>query len=282
MRPMARRLTKALAGPLLVTTLLLAGCSGGHDAAPRGPAAAPEAAPLLSGEQTKTGAYLAYEHQVAVRIAAERLDERLDALRNACTEERFGPCDLLGLERSSGAYPSAQVSVRTAPDAVDKLVALAAQDATLESRSSRAEDLAQAVGDTDQRLERLQRQRTLLQGYQARQDLAVADLLGVARELADVETQLADIQRDAERLRQRIATNRLTVDFSADRAPAGRLARLGEATGNLLDTLTEGTLQALQVLVYGLPFLVLLFPLALLLRALWRRAVRRRDPPPHP
>lgn len=276
MKPMALNPARALA-PTLLALALLAGCSAGHDPAP--PAGAPEAAPL-SGEQAKPGAFLAYEHDVSIQLAPQALAPRLEALRGACVEERFGPCDLLALEQSSGAYPSAQVSMRVPPEAVEKLVALAARDATLERRASRAEDLAQAVGDGDQRLERLRRQHALLQGYQTRQDLAVSDLLAVARELAEVESQLAEAGRDNERLRQRIATNLPTLTFSAERAPDGRLARLDAAVDGLLDDVADGTAQALRMLGYGLPFLVLLFPLALLLRALWRRAARHRGETP--
>ena len=38
-----------------------------------------------------------------------------------------------------------------------------------------------------------------------------------------------------------------------------------------------GVTEALAMVGYGLPFLVIAFPLALLWRALWRWATRRRD-----
>lgn len=53
------------------------------------------------------------------------------------------------------------------------------------------------------------------------------------------------------------------------------MGQIGEAAGNLLDNFTEGCVAVFELIDYGLPFLILLFPLALLLRGLWRRFTHR-------
>ena len=258
---------KAWTGCALLTLGLLAGCS---------PKSEESAGGAVSGEMAKTGAFLAYEHQVGVRLEQARIAPRLTLLREACRDERFGHCDLLAIEQGNGGYRSASLTLRIVPDGVERLLALATEGGTLESRRTHAEDLAQAVSDTNQQRQRLERQHQTLLAYQERKDLSVSDMLALARELAEVEVQLAANQQDAAQHKRRLDTNLLTLNFSS--APPGRLSRLGQAFDDLADNITEGAGQALEMLGYGLPFLVILFPLALLTRWLWRKTTGRRTP----
>lgn len=253
--------------PLLLALTALVGCSQpGSDA---GGAAA------FKGEASKPGAFLAYEHQVSIHLAAEAVAPRLAATREACNDGRFGSCELLAIEQNQGGYRAGQLVLRIVPEGVEKIVALAAEGGELQSRTTRAEDLAQAVGDNVRTRERLERQYKTLQAFQERKDLAVADLLALAREMAELEVQLAANAQESAQQQRRIATNLLTLDFTTDQQRPSRLSRIGEAAAGLLDNATEGTAQALEMLGYGIPFVVILFPLALLVRGLWRRATGR-------
>ncbi|WP_068826234.1 DUF4349 domain-containing protein [Pseudomonas sp. BMS12] len=250
---------------LLVLLLALAGCSdkGGE-----------EYGAAIQGEQNKPGSYLAYEHSVGIELPAERIAERLTATRQACLEERFGACSLIGAEQSSGQYPSGELTLRIVPAGVEKISAFAAEGGEQVRRFTRAEDLAQAVADNRQQREQLLRQQQTLQQYQQRTDLSVSDLLALARELAAVEVQLQALDQQAAQQQRRLDTNLLTLNFSS-RYQRSRMGQIGEAAGNLLDNFTEGCVAVLEFIGYGLPFLILLFPLALLLRGLWRRLTQR-------
>nr|WP_165678095.1 DUF4349 domain-containing protein [Pseudomonas otitidis] len=253
--------------PFLLALIALAGCSPSDREASGGAA--------LQGEASKPGAFLAYEHQVSIHLAAEAVAPRLAATREACNDGRFGNCELLAIEQNQGGYRAGQLVLRIVPEGVEKIVALAAEGGELQSRTTRAEDLAQAVGDNARTRERLERQYKTLQAFQARKDLAVADLLALAREMAELEVQLAANAQESAQQQRRIATNLLTLDFTTDQQRPSRLSRIGEAAAGLLDNVTEGTAQALEMLGYGIPFVVILFPLALLVRGLWRRATGR-------
>ncbi|WP_033887448.1 DUF4349 domain-containing protein, partial [Pseudomonas aeruginosa] len=213
---------------------------------------------------------LAYEHRVGIRLPAARIDAQLAASRDACNSERFGQCDVLAIEQRGGIGHYAELTVRIVPDGVEKLVAAAAEGGTLESRQTRAEDLAQAVADTRQQRERLQREYQTLQQYQGRKDMSVGDLLALAKEIAAVEAQLADNAQAGAQQQRRIATNLLTLSFSSEAQPDSRLGQLATAAGQLLDDLVDGTIAAMKFFAYSLPFLVVLLPLGLLLRGLWR------------
>lgn len=254
---------------LLAILLILGGCSPSGDGRP------PAGAALL-GETAQQGAFLAYEHSVGIRLPVEQVEPRLAAVRDACSSQRFGQCDLLAIEQSQGAYQAASITVRIAPAGVEPLVGFAGEGGELQSRHTRAEDLAQAVSDTEQQRQRLQRQQQTLLQYQARGDLSVSDMLALARELAEVEVQLAGAAQQSAQQQRRLTTNLLTLSFSTEGEPIGRLARIGEAASGMLDNATEGATEALKLLGYGIPFVIILFPLALLVRWLWRKASRAR------
>jgi len=255
----------------LVLSAALAGCG-----APSEHAAGSGAA--FQGEAAKAGSFLAYEHQVGIRLANERIDAQLAASRDACTQDRFGRCELIAIQQSGDSQMrNAHLVVRIVPEGVEKLVALAAEGGQLQSRSTQAEDLAQAVSDNQQLRERLEREYQTLQGFQGRKDMSVADLLALAKATAEVEQQLHAARQESAQQQRRITTNLLTLDFSSQYQPTGRWARVGKALGNSLDELTDGTVNAIQAAAYGLPMLVILLIAGLILRWLWRKLGPRRN-----
>ncbi|RPS11555.1 DUF4349 domain-containing protein [Pseudomonas aeruginosa] len=235
---------KLAAGILLAA---LYGCSAEHAENISGNAG-------FQGETGKPGTALAYEHRVGIRLPAARIDAQLAASRDACNSERFGQCDVLAIEQHGGIGHYAELTVRIVPDGVEKLVGAAAEGGTLESRQR----------------ERLQREYQTLQQYQGRKDMSVGDLLALAKEIAAVEAQLADNAQAGAQQQRRIATNLLTLSFSSEARPDSRLGQLAGAAGGLLDDLVDGTIAAMKFFAYSLPFLVVLLPLGLLLRGLWR------------
>lgn len=251
----------------LVLTALLAGCGAPSEHAANSGAA-------FQGEAAKTGSFLAYEHQVGIRLASERIDAQLAASRDACTQDRFGKCELIAIAQGGG---SAQLVVRIVPEGVEKLVTLAAEGGQFQSRHTRAEDLAQAVSDNQQLRERLEREYQTLQTFQGRKDMSVADLLALAKATADVEQQLQAARQDSAQQQRRISTNLLTLDFSSEYRPTGRWARIGDAFDGSLDELTDGTINAVHTAAYGLPMLVVLLIAGLILRWLWRKLGPRRS-----
>ncbi|WP_447755631.1 DUF4349 domain-containing protein [Pseudomonas nicosulfuronedens] len=254
----------------LALSATLAGCGASSEHAANGGAA-------FQGEAAKAGSFLAYEHQVGIRLASERIDAQLAASRDACTQDRFGQCELIAIEQSGDSQMrNAHLVVRIVPEGVEKLVALAAEGGQLQSRSTQAEDLAQTVSDNQQLRGRLEREYQTLQGFQGRKEMSVSDLLALAKATAEVEQQLHAARQDAAQQQRRIATNLLTLDFSSEYQATGRWSRIGGAFSRSLDELTDGTVSAIQMAAFGLPLLVVLLIAGLILRWLWRKLGSRR------
>lgn len=253
--------------PWMVVPFLLSliGCSD-QSGAPLGDA--------LHGERNKAGNYLAYEHHVGIELTAEQIGERIAATREACMSERFGACSLIAAQQSSGRAPRGELTLRIIPDGVEAITRLASEGGELTNRTTRAEDLAQAVSDNRRQNEQLLRQQQTLQQFEKRDGLAVSDLLALAREQAALEVQLQALAQEAAQHQRRLDTNLLTLNFSSP-YESSPLGRIGDAFSRLTDNLAEGTANLIEFIGYSLPFLIVLFPVALGLRKLWRRLASR-------
>lgn len=252
---------KKLTIPLLVIILTLAGCAKKVTESHQSP---------VDGEVDKSGTELAYEHTVSVAVAGSELAERMKSVQGACADERFGKCRLLRFDESRGRYASGIVTVRVEPAGVEPLVALASTNGTISSRETRAEDLSVVVADTSRQREQLAAQRIQLDEFRNRKDLAVADMIALAHEVVQVESNLADLDETSSGLQNRLDTNLLTLQFRASEKDSN-WAHLGESISNSLDSFIDGTSEAIEMIAFGFPFLIILFPLALLWRWLWRR-----------
>ncbi|MCU1716074.1 DUF4349 domain-containing protein [Pseudomonas sp. 5P_3.1_Bac2] len=253
--------------PWMVMALLstLVGCSEQSGAPASG---------ALQGERNQAGSYLAYEHHIDIELPAERIGERIAAAREACLDARFGSCSLIAAQQSSGRVPRGELTLRIVPEGVEAITVLASEGGEQTSRSTHTEDLAQVVHDNRRQFEQLQRQQQTLQQFEKRADLAVADLLALAREQAELEIQLQAIAQQAAQQQRRMDTNLLSLSFISP-YESSPLGRIGEAFSNLTDNLIEGTANLIEFIGYSLPFLIVLFPLALSLRKLWRRLGKR-------
>lgn len=229
----------------------------------------------VSGETSDPASALAYEHSVSVSVAKSEVNRRMQEVRAACKESRFGPCELLQFEQRQAEWPSGTLVLRVVPDGVEPLVEQAAISGKVGSRSTVAHDLARDVADSARQEQRLQARRAELLAFRERKDLAVADMLALANEIATVETSLAELEQQGAAHERRINTNLLTLQWNSHGSESA-WAAVGDAITDAGDTAIDGLAEAISYAVMLIPALILAFPIALLWRALWRRAVRQR------
>lgn len=238
------------------------------------PADVEDSAGSLQGEPAKPGSTLAYEHSLRIQAAPETMQARVDELRAACNDARFGACSLLEVEVTAGDWPSASIAVRTVPAAVEPFVKLAARGNRIAWRQTHAEDLAEAIATATDRRGMLERQRDALAGMQSRKDLTPTDLVSIAQQAAAVEQALQSLAQEGAERDRRIETNKLTIAFASNRGDASSLG-VGDLWEQFSDSFVEGVANAAEYLGYLLPLIFIAFPLALGWRAAWRRVTRR-------
>ena len=243
---------------LAAVVLALSACAGHEGGGAAESAAAPQ------------GRYLAYEHQVDIELDAELLAQRLAQSQAACQQARFGACEVLEVGQHGGDQPSARLVVRIAPAGVEPLIAAASAGGEVGSRSTHAEDLAQAVADNALTRDRLQREQVRLQEFQKRPDLAVADMIALSQQMAQVEAQLQAARQESAQQERRIDTQKLTLQFQPPGLQSGG-GEIGRAVRDFVSILATGTAWTIRAIAF-------LIPVALLvgvLLALWRWRRRR-------
>ncbi|QWT21098.1 DUF4349 domain-containing protein [Bacillus sp. NP157] len=245
----------------MVAAMALAGCSK-HP---------PMSSAPMAGQKAKQEALLAYSHWMDVRLPAEAIPARIDAVRKACLDATFGACNLLAVDESDA---SGSITVRIVPDGVEGLTSLGSKGGKVASRRTSAEDISQAVHDTQRDRDQLEAYAKRLDDIAARKDLGVSDLLTVSHEQAEVAQKRRALENTAAEQKHRLDTNELRISYSDPRVHANRLG-FSDLGDSLLDDMIEGLQGALSALAQGLPFLILGFPLALLWYWLWRKATRR-------
>lgn len=256
--------------PLLLLALALAACSRhSAESAAEAPAAAPAAAPTVDGR----AAMLAYEHEVEVQLPATQIDARLKQVQDSCLSGRFGACNVLSLQQRGGDYPQATLSVRIVPAGVEPMIAQAGDGGEIGSRSTHAEDLAQAVRDNAALQQRLQAEQRRLQEFQQRRDLSVADMISLSAKQAELETQLLAASQEAAQQRRRIETQRLTLRFGALDGERSR-SEIGEAFADMGSIFAAATAWAIRAIAALTPFALLGAVLWWLVA--WLRRRRRR------
>jgi hypothetical protein len=231
---------------------------------------------LASGETVRAGAALAYEHTISVAIRSEKLTVRMEEVRAACSSARFGSCSMLEFEELGGDFPSGTLVLRVVPEGIESLVTLASEGGIVRSRSTHAEDLAEPIADVARQKLQLETQLSKLLEFQARADLSVADMIALARERGTVDSQLAMLQEKSANQARRIETNLLTLRFST-RDGVSRWSNTGRAIVESIDSFADGVSEAIAMVAFGIPFVLIAFPAALMWRWLWRRATSTRS-----
>ena len=105
---------------------------------------------------------------------------------------------------------------------------MAGEGGTLQSRTTRAEDLAQAVADTALTKARLEKEHARLLSYQDRKDLKIEDLMAITTRLSEIEAGVEQANKDAAQQRRRIDTQLVTLHFETTSGQRSR-SEIGEA-----------------------------------------------------
>ena len=220
--------------------------------------------------ESPPGAFLAYEHDVEIELEAEEIPARLEAVQASCQSAKFGDCAVLNVRRAGGDEPSGSLEVRIAPKGVEPIIQQAAQGAEIGSRSTRAEDLAEAVTDNDLQRLRLQKEHARLLEFQDRKDLSVTDLLALSKQLSAIEAGLETAQRQGAQHKRRIDTQLVTLDFHPPGGQQGRgeIAQSFHDFGSIFSVSIAWMIRAFA----GLLPLVMLLSLVVFF---WRRRRRR-------
>lgn len=259
---------------LVILLLTLAACAKKSVSEPGGAARSAELPAAASNE-----AGLAYEHEWLLEVPGSAIPSLLADAQAACVEQRHGPCLLISARQSSEGYEPGSITVRIEPKAGTAWLKGLTDGGRVLSSKTTTTDLSQPISDTARNLELLRSHRDTLAGLYKRGDLVVADLITLSREIASASNEIEAAERSGAELRQRVETHLITVSL---RRPVSEIesesSNFGDSLDMLWDESLEGVLGAVVILAYLVPVLLLLFPLLLIARWIWRRTAPRARP----
>ena len=219
---------------------------------------------------------LSREHSVTIEVAESELHSSFQRLTDRCVTDSGNHCTILQSDVSSGQFSSGLIKLRIDPGAVEDLVGFAATLGRLEHRSTRVEDLADAIQDTQARIEMLTAYRKQLMELQSKARSNVDAAIKVASELSTVQSSLEQANGKTAYQTKRATTDIVTIIFSVNEQKAF-WRPIRSALRDFLGNLSEGISQAITAVAYILPWLLVVIPALYLVRFLWRRRGRFGD-----
>lgn len=245
--------------------------------------AAAAAAGAASPDKAAAGPQIAYEHEVRLSVPAKALSQLLRAHQEACVAAPSGSCRIISAFNSAEPGAARGKLVLRAPGSW-----LGGFRAGLAGEAERAggriletltlsDDLTEKIIDVEARLLAQRTLRDRLQGLLAGKPGALADLLEVERALARVQGELDAETAKLHRLRDRVATELMTLEYDSEAEAVGvqTWRPLGDAVQGAAGVVAASTGTLITLIAAALPFAVLLLPTGWLLR----RALRRRRAP---
>jgi Domain of unknown function (DUF4349) len=160
--------------------------------------------------------------------------------------------------------------LRMDPAGVEDMISFATGFGKLQRRSTKAEDLADAIADTHARIEMLTAYRKQLLDLQGKAATNVEAAIKIAAELSTVQTDLERASGEAAYQVKRTTTDLLSIDFVVS-AHKAFWRPIHEAAGDFAQNLASGISQAITAVAYIVPWLFVIIPGLYLLRFLWRR-----------
>jgi hypothetical protein len=216
---------------------------------------------------------LSREHSLTIEVAESDLHSGFQRLSDRCTADSANHCAILQSDVTSGQFSSGLIKLRIDPKAVEDLISFAAGLGRLEHRSTQVEDLADAIQDTQSRIEMLTTYRKQLLELQGKAGTNIDAAIKVASELSTVQSNLEQANGQAAYQAKRTTTDIVTIHFSVTEQKAF-WRPIREALRDFLGNLSEGISQAITAVAYILPWLLVVIPGLYLVRFLWRRRSR--------
>ena len=258
---------KRALGLIAFTTIIVSGCRR-HDSG-RDQTMAPLmlAKAEASSQNTST---LSREHTVVVDVRETELAGGFRRVADRCTSDSEHHCTILQSDLSSGEVPSGFIKLRIDPAAIEDLVSFVVRQGKIERRSTQVEDLADAIADTQARIEMLKSYRQQLLALQGKAGTNVEAAIKLASELSTVQTNLERVNGEAAFQTKRVTTDVVRIEFVVAEHKAF-WRPVHEAVRDFLGNLSTGLSQAITAIAYIIPWLFVVVPGLYLVRFLWRR-----------
>jgi len=240
----------------------------------------PRAASFAGGRKMGPGS-IAYEHSLSLIVASGKVGAHLEKLRDECLAQTG--CELISASEDADESGqgdnrrTARLSARLPHDKIGSFLAVAAAPLPGESSSkvvtqqlrTSQRDLNNEITDVDRRIVQMTAYRDRLEALETQSAGKTDDLIKVAKELSEAQTELESVAREEKDLSRRVETEEVDVTYESARENLGPLRRSLKESGALFsETLADLWDFLIQAIVWA--------PLVVVGLLIVRLAIRRR------
>jgi Domain of unknown function (DUF4349) len=237
--------------------------------------------PMSTMANTPAERFIAVQHKLEVASSDEKLQAAWDAVIRFCGTLACEVTASRITARSGRSSASGSIALRVVPQDFPKLLTQVEKQGNIVQHSTLSEDKTTQVVDTEARLKNLTAYRDSLRAMLSRPGLNIKDSMEIEEKLTDVQSDL-----DGETRKRKILANeteRVAVEIEFRVKDAGsrrhRFAPLWAAVAQAGETMAESLGSVITFVVFMIPWILLLFLVAWLIRLLWRKRRARKASP---
>ena len=223
--------------------------------------------------------YIAVRHKLEIVEPGSALPKSLEVVVSFCGSIQ---CEVLSSNISgtaADANPSGSVSMRVAPQDLNKLLDFAAKQGKISQHSTETEDKTTAVVDVEAKLKNQTEFRDSLRKMLAKPSVSVADLLQIQEKLAEAQAEL-----DSEATQRKVLANEtekvaVEIAFRSEfHSTRGAFASVGEALRDSGSVLADSLAALITAIAAIIPWLIVLVPGAWFLIKAFKKWRKNRTP----
>lgn len=242
----------------------------------------------IQAAQNVANGQFAYTHELSIAVAPRFVAAHFERAKSLCLQDAALRCILLdassNLSGGGSSRPNAHLQLRLPHETVDRFSKIAASpvegeestDLRVIRSATRLDDLGRPIADTKRRLEQLENYRERLKNLESRADSRVEDLIRIANELSQTQTQIEEIDEQRRRLVERVETELFNLSIQSETPAGGALAPIEHVWRRAASILGASAAQALRFVLTLIPWTPVIIVLLALLRWAGRAWVRRR------
>ncbi|HEX4533589.1 MAG TPA: DUF4349 domain-containing protein [Rhizomicrobium sp.] len=258
---------------LALFPLLLTGC----DRAPYG-----LAANMMLADRAPNIDLFSYSHTLSLAVTHSAVKTHFDNAQTRCVKDAALSCKLISASLSSaddadvyGGGTNATLIVALPHNKVAEFESyILVGGVSVVSRSTSAENVTQEASDADRKIAQLTDYRDRLTELSKRPNLTVDETIRIVGELSKAQSDLDDASSQKRNIKQRVATERLSIFFSEKPGLDGAFSPVGRVWVTGIQLFGQSAANALQFLIQVIPWLPILVAIFFLLRWFWRLARR--------
>ena len=218
----------------------------------------------------QTGGTFAYEHSLSVSVPNNDISNSVQAVIELCKEDRNNECTVLSSNYDVSDYSRGDVKIRIKPAGVNPLIQKASSFGKVTNLSTKVEDLAEVISDYDTRLEMLTTYRQKLQELETNASNDIDAMIKVTKELTQVQADIEKLTGESSYQKRRTQTDIINILFLSDKY-SSFWSPISKSISDYWKNLSDGISYAITGTAYVIPWLIILVPIFILIRIIWRK-----------